>query len=108
MKRFAAAVFAAFVLLGSGLALPVQARDYWTREQLEKMEHKAKNQLYAYQRYEMSEREAVQDGMPEQAALYRQAKDKALEAYKHLNAQYQKALSERREYDRKTEMATER
>ena len=108
MKRLAAAVLAAFVLFGPGLVLSSQAQTRWTQDQLREMAHKVKFQLNAYQKYEQSERDAAQEGMTEQAARFRSAKNKALEAYNRLNAEYQNALAERREYDRKAQMANDR
>lgn len=108
MKRLAAAVLAAFVLFGPGFVLSGQAQSRWSQDQLREMEQKVKFQLHASQKYEQSEREAAQEGMTEQAERYRNAKVQAIEAYNRLNAEYQKALAERREYDRKTQTANDR
>lgn len=108
MKRLAAAALALFVLFGPGFALQSQARNHLTHDELSALEHQVKFQRNAYQKFDTSEREATQEGMTEQAARFRQAKNKALEAYNRLNAQYEKALADRKEYDRKTQMGNER
>lgn len=83
------------------------AQSVMTTTQLSQLENQVKVQQFTYQKFEMSEREALEEGLTENAARYREAKNKAYEAYVKLQDQYQKALAERRAYDKKAQTSTD-
>jgi hypothetical protein len=92
-----AAVIACAVLPDPAGAALAQGR--MTSGALQELKNKLDDQRNAYYRLELAEREAQEDGSAERAAVFRQAKDKANEAYQALNAQLKQAEMEKRAQD---------
>lgn len=98
-----AVIIAALLLSGF---LPVQAdaalaQKRVTSDQLLKLQNRMDAQRDAYYRFEQAEKEALAEGASDKAALYRQAKVKAHEAYTDLNGQFEKAQAQKGESDRR-------
>jgi len=83
----------------SGPAGSALAQQRVTSGTLQELKNKLDAQRDAYYRLDMAEREAMEEGSPERAATFREAKNKAYEAYVTVNAQLQKAQMDKRAQD---------
>lgn len=83
--------------------LPAAAQERVTKDMLGELSSKVELQRQAYWRYASAEQEAQEDNSPERAAVYREAKIKAYDAYMELSAQLQKITLEYREQQKHKE-----
>lgn len=72
-------------------------------DELKQMQAKVESRLNAYHRFELAEREALEEGAKDRAATFREAKQKAYQEYMEINARYQKLQMEKREQDKRME-----
>ena len=99
MTRTAMTVFClSLVLLGSdALAKRI------TTGEMEQMQARVQSRLNAYHRFELAEREALEEGSKERAAAFGEAKQKAYQEYIEENAKYQKLQMDKREQDKRVD-----
>lgn len=83
----------------SGPSGSAKAEQRVTRDQLEELQNRLADRRNAYRRLEQAEQEALADGSPERAAVYREARAKELDSYDALNAQLQKVQALKNEQD---------
>lgn len=101
MIRTVLAVAMSLVIAIPGPAKAVLAQQRVSSGYVEELRGKVETQRDAFYRFELAEKEALEEGSAERAAAYAMAKAKAYEAYHALNAQLQKAQFEKREQDKR-------
>jgi hypothetical protein len=101
MIRIVLAVVMTIIIAVPGPAGAVLAQQRVSSSYVEELRNKVETQRDAFYRFELAEKEALEDGSAERAAAFRDAKAKAYEAYHSLNAQLQKAQFEKREQEKR-------
>jgi hypothetical protein len=101
MIRIVLAVAMTIFIAIPGPARAVLAQQRVSSSYVEELKNKVETQREAFYRFELAEKEALQEGSVERAAAFREAKAKANEAYHTLNAQLQKVQFEKREQEKR-------
>ncbi|WP_243438907.1 hypothetical protein [Fundidesulfovibrio soli] len=105
MRRFMTCLLLAGTCVLCLAQPPCCAQNRITQAQLEKLADKVKAQRDAYLRFEGAEQEALQDGLAERAAVFREAKLKAKAAYLALDADLKKSLEAKNAQDKADQRA---
>jgi pyruvate/2-oxoacid:ferredoxin oxidoreductase beta subunit len=74
-----------------------------TTDEVENMRARVESRLNAYHRFDLAEREALEEGAGERASAFRDAKQKAHQEYIEENARFQKLQMDKREQDKRIE-----
>lgn len=100
MHRFIACLLLAGACLLCWAQPPGHAQNRITQDEIAKLADKVKAQRDAYLSFENAEQDATQDGEPERAAVFREAKLKAKVKFLELDADLKKALAARSAQDK--------
>ncbi|MFP5239609.1 MAG: hypothetical protein ACLGQW_07260 [Acidobacteriota bacterium] len=105
MHRFIACLLLAGACVLCWAQPPGLAQNRITQDELAKLADKVKAQRDAYLSFENAEQEAAQDGHPERAAVFREAKLKARMKFLALDADLKKALEAKSAQDKADQRA---